>query len=45
MKNKKFEDKKNVMKAIKHAFKKMRTNDDMVKEFIEFLEKWGCINV
>ena len=45
MKNKKNEDKKKVIKAINHAFKKMRTNDEMSKEFIKFLEKWGCINV
>lgn len=45
MKNQKNEDKKRVAKAIKHAFKKMRSNDEMSRDFIEFLKKWGCINV
>lgn len=45
MKNKKNEENKKVLKAIKHAFNKMQTNKEMSEEFIKFLEKWGCINV
>lgn len=43
--NKKNGDKKKIIKAIKYAFKKMQNNDEMSFEFIEFLKKWGCIDV
>lgn len=39
----KVENEKKLKNAIKHMWNKMRTNKEMSEEFIEFLEKWGCI--
>lgn len=30
-------------KSIKCLFKKMENNEELAKEFVDFLEKWGCL--
>lgn len=30
-------------KSIKCLFKKMEKNEILAKEFVDFLEKWGCL--
>lgn len=42
--NKKILEKK-IKNSIKHAFVKMKNNEEMRIDFIEFLKKWGCLDV
>lgn len=30
-------------KSIICLFKKMENNEELAKEFVDFLEKWGCL--
>lgn len=39
----KIKNEKKLKNAIKHMWNKMKSNKEMSEDFINFLEKWGCL--